>query len=157
MKKILLIIVLVVGSLSGMAQGPKKPPTPEQEREFREFKMKYLAQEMELKEDQSERFFELYEKMWNEKKQVRKRIPELEKKIREGKDVTDEDYDRFQDAINESRSKEIEIDKRYDAEFSKFLTKKQLYKFKDAECRFRDKMREMRGPGKCKPHHPKKK
>ncbi|MBD5226545.1 MAG: hypothetical protein HDR95_02085 [Bacteroides sp.] len=152
MKKILLIIALCIASLSMFAQGPGKPPSPEKSREFMEFKIKYLAQEMELKADQRERFTELYEKMWGEKRQLFSKAHQMEKKLRSGKDVTDEDYDRYQDLIDETRAKDLEIDKRYDAEFLKFISKKQLFKMKDAERKFMDRMREMRVPGKGKKH-----
>lgn len=150
MKKILLLIALCLASLSVMAQGPKKPPTPEQCREFKEFKMKFLAQEMELKEDQRERFVELYDKMDAEKRQAFSKVHQMEKKMRGGKDLTDADYEQFQELMDEARAKDLAIDKKYDAEFLKFLSRKQLFKMKDAEGKFRDKMRKMKGHDKGK-------
>lgn len=149
MKKYLLLIVLCICSMAAMGQGKKcHKPTPAQEREFREFKMKYLAQEIELREDQRERFFELYDKMMAEKRQIMCKVPEMERQLKERNNVSDEEYDKFQEVLNESRTKDLEIDKKYDAEFSKFLSKKQLFKFKQAEAHFRDKMREMRKSNK---------
>ncbi len=148
---------LSIASMTAFAEPQNKshkPPTPEQEREFREFKLKYLAQEMELKDDQKDRFFELYDKMMKEKRQSFEKVHPLEKKVRSGKNVSDEDYDRLSEAMNEARRNDVAIDSKYEAEFAKFLSKKQIYKFREAEGRFRDKMKELRGPGR---HHKNKK
>ena len=150
MKKLLLLITLCLSAVAIYAHGPKKPPTPEQCREFREFKLKFLAQEMELKEDQRERFIEIYDKMEAEKRQVFSKVRQMEKKMRSDKDISDDEYDRFQAAMTEARERELAIDRKYDSEFLKILSRKQLFKMKEAEGKFREKMREMRGPGKGK-------
>ena len=46
--------------------------------------------------------------------------------------------------MTEAKEKDAEIEKKYDAIFSEFLTSKQVYKMKDAEEKFRNKMHEMR-------------
>lgn len=149
MKKLILFLTLTLVTLGAMA-GPTPPqrPNSEQVRELKEFKMKYLAQEMELKEEQKERFASLYDKMMTEKRRLFSKVHEMERKIRANKNASDEDYAQLSTAMNEARAKELEIDRRYDAEFAKFLTKKQMYQFKEAEGKFRDKMREMCAPNK---------
>ncbi len=70
MKKIFLIaFTLILGLGSGMcAQGSNgKKSRAEMKKEFKEFKMKFIAQEVDLQDDQQKQFFELYEQMSDEK------------------------------------------------------------------------------------------
>lgn len=117
-------------------------------REVMDFKLKYLAQEMELKDDQEKKFFELYSQMTDEKAKLYKETRELEKKIEDDKDATDADYEAVTRAINEAKEKETSIDKRYDEKFAQFLTPRQIFKMKGAEDKFRTKMHEMRHKNK---------
>lgn len=114
-------------------------------KEMQEFKLKYLAQEMQLKENQQKRFFELYTKMSEEKHKVYKDARHLERKLKEQKNVTDADYAAVSRALTDSKKKEAEIEKKYDKEFQKFLSSKQIFKMKEAEEAFRARMHEMRG------------
>lgn len=113
-------------------------------RELLEYKIKYLAQEMDLKSDQQTKFVELYTRMSNEKHQAFKSAIELERRVRNDKNASSEDYQRASDAMAQAKIKEGEIEKKYDAEFKKFLTAKQIYKMKEAEGTFREKLRELR-------------
>lgn len=153
MKRFLLLLVVCLCSWALSAKADNMCNSPEKQREFKEFKMKYLAQEMELKESQREKFFELYDKMNEEKRAAFAKVHKMEKKMRAEKDLTDADYEQFQALMNEARAKDLEIDKKYDAEFLKVISTKQLYKFKSAEFKFRDKMREMRDSKKSKKNH----
>ena len=157
MKKFLLFILIFICSLGTSMIAQDRCNNPGKQREFKEFKMKFLAQELDLKESQQERFFELYDKMMSEKKAAFAKVHAMEKKMREGKDITDADYDRFQALMDEARAKDLEIDRRYDSEFLKVISKKQLFKMKEAEGKFRSKMHEMRGSKKSGKKHEKRK
>ena len=114
-------------------------------REMREFKMKYLAQEMDLSENQKQRFFELYDEMSKNRDVCFKNVRELEKKLRkEGKNASEEDYQQVTEALNKANIESAEIEKSYNEKFAEFLTQKQIYKLKEAEKNFRERLEEMR-------------
>lgn len=157
MKKLILTIICCLCTFGASLMAQDKCDNSEKYREFKEFKMKFLAQEMELKESQQERFFELYDKMICEKKAAFSKVHQLEKKLRSGKELTNAEYEQYQTLMDEARAKDLEIDKRYNAEFLKVISSKQLYKMKQAEGKFKDKIREMCGSKKSKKKGDKKK
>lgn len=114
------------------------------EKELREFKMKFLAQEMELKEDQKNKFYTLYQEMSDRMKEVYKESVAMKRKISGMQDVSEDDYKKLRDAEQKAADQAKEIEKEYDKKFSEFLTQKQLYKLKEAEKEFRNKIKEMR-------------
>lgn len=146
MKKFLLLIFFAALMVPAFAQNKGEKSREEMFREVQEYKMKFLAQEMELKEDQIARFNELYEKMSQEKGKNFREMRKLEKSLK--KDASEQEYKLVSDKISECKVKDAEIDKEYDAKFATFLSQKQIYKMKAAEEKFRKKMMEM--------HHKKK-
>lgn len=144
MKKFLLLLSLsLFASLAVMAQ-PKPGSHPGFWKDVQEFKLKFLAQEMDLKNDQKEKFIELYNKMSEEKMKNFSEIRSLEKKLKSNKHATEEEYAKVSDAITKAKIKDGEIEKRYDEQFSTFLSQKQIFKMKSAEDKFREKMSQMR-------------
>ncbi|MCM1153110.1 MAG: hypothetical protein NC328_05605 [Muribaculum sp.] len=147
MRKFILLFLILLGSVTvGYAQ--KSNHGKNHGKEVLEFKLKYLAQEMDLNEDQQPKFFEFYTRMNNEKFALFKELRQLERKIKDGK-ATEAEYEAYSKASANAKIKIAEIDKSYEAKFSQFLSAKQLYKLKEAEETFRKKMREM--------HHKRKK
>ncbi len=116
----------------------------EMHREFRDFKIKYIAQEIDLPADKFKEFSELYGQMEEEKHKVFSSTRRLEKSVKNNANSTEEDYARLNDAMVSAKAKDAEISKRYEEKFAKLLTPKQRYKLKDAEESFRKKMQEMR-------------
>lgn len=131
---------------SMQAQCPDKPD-PKMLREIQEYKMKFLAQEMEIKPDQKEKFVELYQKMSSERHSNFEKMRKLEASLNEN--TSDADYKAATDAMADLRIKDAALEKKYDAEFAKFLTHKQIYQMKRGEEKFRRKMAGM--------HHKRKK
>lgn len=125
-----------------VAFGQKQKPN--MGKEILEFKLKYLAQEMELNPDQQQRFFELYTQMNDEKQKLFRDVKATERKVKNDKDATDADYENFSQTVTNARVRDAEIDRQYDEKFSTFLTKKQIFKMKVAEDQFRKKMMDMR-------------
>lgn len=125
-------------------------------KEVQEFKMKYLAQEMELSELQKKKFFELYEEMNESKKECYQEAVVMDRRLKEDKGASDENYQQVRNAFNEANAKWAEIEKQYDDKFAEFLSQKQIYKMKEAESNFRAKFDEMKHNRK-KDHHKKKK
>lgn len=145
-RKLLLIVIASV-VFSGVAFSQPKGKSKNREemrKELREFKIKFIAQEMDLKDDQKEQFAEVYGKMNDERMEIFEQTRKLERKIDKDANATEEDYAAVSKAITEAKEKDAELEKKYDAQFRKFLTGKQIFKMKGAEEKFRQKMSEMR-------------
>lgn len=158
-KLLLLIVVALIGSLPIFAQSKAKGKNHhEMRKELREFKIKFLAQEMELTEEQQKQFVPLYDQMSQEKHAIFKETRDLEEKVSSNKNATEADYDALSKKMLEAKQKDAFIEKNYDEKFSKFLSAKQIVKMKTAEDKFRRKMHDMRksGEGKSKNRKPKK-
>lgn len=141
-KKLLLLFFIALISIPAFAQN-SKDDREARKKELTEFKLKYLADEMDLSEDQRKTFNEVYTQMDNERRAIFKKIKEAEKSVAD-KDASEEDYEKASKEISEARDKMVEIDRKYDEKFSTFLTKKQIYKMKEAEESFKEKMRKCR-------------
>ncbi len=113
-------------------------------KEIQEFKLRYLAQEMGLSEAQKKEFNEIYSQMSMEKGKIFHECHKIEKEIKDNPNISDEAYARASEKLEAAREKEALIDKAYDAKFSTFLSAKQIYKMKQAERAFLEKLRDMR-------------
>lgn len=150
MKRIYLILFLLLAiALPGMAQKREKN-RDEMRKEILDFKLKFLAQEMELTPEQQQKFFPLYTQMENERFELYREASRAEKKVKEAS-ATEEDYAAAAEMSSSAKLKEAQIEEKYNEKFKAFLSPKQMYKMKEAEEKFRKKMREMRkGSGKKK-------
>ena len=145
MNRFFILISLFIGCvISIYAQEYDPEKRDKMFKEVREFKMKYLAQEMELSENQKPKFFVLYEEMSASRDSCYRHVRGMEKNLKRDKDVTEEDYHQVTEAMTDANSKYAEIEKIYDAKFSEFLSPKQIYKMKEAEQNFRSKLEGMR-------------
>lgn len=133
----ILICLLVPFMMSAQGRGDVS-------KELQEYKIKYLAQEMDLKPDQQTKFVEVYTRMWNEKQKIFQTARNVERKVRSDNSASAADYQRANEAMSQAKIQEGQIDKKYDAEFKKFLTDKQIYKMKEAEKTFREKLKQLR-------------
>ena len=152
MKKYLILALLAILTFTSPLAAQNKhrgKDRAEMKREIQEFKLKFLAQEMDLEESKHKQFFDLYTQLEEERQKVIRDTKALEKKLKNVEDATDAEYEAVSKAITSAKEKEAEIEKRYDEKFSQFLSPRQLFKMKSAEQKFRDKMREMRR-NKCK-------
>ena len=145
-----LVIALMIGIFPIFSQetsnSDKRPDVKKEKmlREGQQLKMKFLAQEMELKEDQKKEFFKLYNSLCEKKREAYKEAEELNQKLKETPDATEDDYKKAREAEEKAHEKAKEIDKEYDVKFADFLSQKQLFKMKEAEKEFRNKMQEMK-------------
>lgn len=146
MNRILLLLTLsFLTGLSVFAQDmPSGKDGKKMSKEIREFKLKYLAQEMELTEEQQKPFFELYTQLMDEYNKTFRQVKVLKKKIKSLDSPSDKDYEALSKATSDAKAKAVEIERNYDTRFAEFLTQKQIYKMKDSEEKFRKKVREMR-------------
>lgn len=153
MKKICIFLLLTLTfCLNGMAQRPADGKKDRMFREVREWKMKYLAQEMNLNEEQQQKFFQLYSEMSDKKDECYREVRSLERKMKkEGNECTEEDYQRLTEAMNKANLENAEIESSYDEKFAEFLSPKQVYEMKEGEKNFREKLDEMRRERKKQP------
>lgn len=146
-RKLLLFLFLILGmsaSVCAQGPGPDKKDRGKMMKEVREFKIKYIAQEIELQDNQKEQFVALYNEMSDKRDGVMREAFKLERKVKRDSNATEADYKAAADAMNKARTEDAAIEKEYDEKFAKFLTSKQIYKMKSAEEEFRRKMEEMR-------------
>ena len=147
MKRLLMLLGLVMALLvPAVAQPPgrEKGSRENMRREMMEFKVKYLCQEMELSGQDEARFTELYTRMSQEREKLFLESRRIEKQLKGNKDASEAEYEAATKAFQQLREKDAQIEKRYDAEFAKFLTAKQIYKMKEGEHEFRNRMHKMR-------------
>lgn len=138
-----LLILLLAVLAPAVAQKHQGRSKHEMRKEMKDFHMKFLAQEIDLKEDQQKPFFDTYSQMMEERRKIFDETRNLEKRLRDGK-ATEEEYETVTAALTNAKERDAAIEKKYDEKFSKILTPKQLYKLKEAEEKWRAKMQEMR-------------
>ncbi|MCH5236011.1 MAG: hypothetical protein J1E16_12020 [Muribaculaceae bacterium] len=156
MKKILTLLMLIIVGVGIMSAHDNDPVKREKMfKEVQEFKMKYLAQEMELSELQKKKFFELYEEEMESKKECYKEAVVMDRRLKEDKNASEEAYQQVRNAFNQANENWTQIEKQYDEKYSEFLSQKQIYKMHEAETSFRAKFEEMKHSRK-KDHHKKK-
>lgn len=137
-----LILSLIFVPVDASAQ--KQNSHVHMSKEVQEFKVKFLAQEIDLEDSKVKKFAEIYNRMQNERAKIFFEVRSLEKQLRAKKNATEDDYLKVNQAKTDARIKDAEVEKKYDKELSEILTKKQLFKLKEAEKTFRDKMHKMR-------------
>ena len=148
MRKLSLILLLALAVIIPAAAQKREKSKEEMRKELHEFKLKFIAQEIELKPDQQKPFFDLYEQRRAERRSIRTQKKQLERRLKHSKDATDEEYAAVTKGLQEVNEKIVAIDKKYDAQFAKFISQKQIFKMHEAEELFRAKMREMSARGK---------
>lgn len=119
-------------------------------KEMMEFKLKFLADEMELNDAQRKKFNEVYTQMESERRVYFKKMKAAEKTIKSNKNASEADYERATKEIADARSQMTKIEEKYEAKFASFLSSKQLYKMKEAETKFSETMRRCRDQKKTK-------
>ncbi|MBD5222795.1 MAG: hypothetical protein HDS71_01895 [Bacteroidales bacterium] len=152
-KLVLLFTVILLSCVSLSAQkrsADKEKDHAEMRKEITDFKIKFLAQEMELTDEQQKKFAPIYRQMSEEKGPIYHEIFSMKRKL--NNKSSEAEYESFGKAVENTKDKMAAIDKKYNAQLSKFLSAKQIYKMKTAEETFHHKMREMRDKKKNKKH-----
>lgn len=153
--KLILLMIVTLLALPGFGQ--KKASHDKDKAEWRkemlDLKLDFLANEINLRDDQKKQFVELYSQMETERRAIFKKIKTAEKSIKDNKDASESDYDKASKEISAAKAEMAQVEKQYDEKFATFLTKKQMYKLKEAEGKFTQKMQDCRDKKK----HEKKK
>ncbi len=144
MKRVTLIIAMIVFAIiPAVSQRNGGKGKEAMHREMQEYKLRFLSQEMNLTADQQKKFEELYVKMSAERRQLFHATREQERKVRNNANASEADYKAAVNAMRNAKEKDAQIEKKYDAQFAKFLTARQIYKLKEAEETFNRRMRSM--------------
>jgi len=130
------LILLICGVAPGYAQKQHKRGGGKWHQEFMEFKLKFMAQEIGLQENQKKRFNELYIRMENEKGNAFHAAHQAVKVVKNNAKATDAQYNAASMAMVDLKLKEAQIEKNYYTKFKTFLTAKQMYLMKKAERKF---------------------
>ena len=143
-KYLLFLLLIFTGVGCALAQKDDNGKVEQRMREVQEYKMKFLAQEMELTEAQKKKFFEVYNEMSEAKKNCYKTAMQMERKIKHDKTASEQDYQQVTEALNKANTEWAESEKLYNDKFAEFLSQKQIYKMREAEATFRAKFDEMK-------------
>lgn len=155
MKKISFILILLLTGICNVFAQDDHAKREKMFKEVREFKMKYLAQEMDLNEAQKKKFFEIYEEMDRSRQSCYREAIKMDRKLKQDKDASEADYQKVTEAYNKANTEWSEKEKLYNEKLSEFLSQKQIYEMREAENSFRAKLDEMRH--NKKKDHPKRK
>lgn len=106
-------------------------------KEMRNYKKDFLVKELQLSQEQSEKFFPVYFAMEDEvqsiQRQTRQMTRDLEKK---GSAATQLETDKTIEAVYELKSKEGAIELKYLPKFKAILSPQQVLKLKSSEQKF---------------------
>ena len=125
MQKIVILLIAMVLTIPTYAQNKKKENKEEWKKELQDFKYKYLAQEVELSDEQMTNFFELYAKLDSERKQALKVCKAITKVVKEDGEHSDVEYERAVEAVLNLPIITGQNEKKYYEQFKTFLSYKQ--------------------------------
>lgn len=143
-KTLILMLAVLLLAAPAYADKKKKACGENWRKEMRDFKLRFLAQEMELKPDQQKQFVTLYTQMSDEKEAVMRQTRTIVERVNKLENPTDADYTAASEALIRAHEQDLAIEKKYEEKFKTFLSPKQIFSLKEAERKFRDKLREMR-------------
>lgn len=144
MKKFTLFILLIFLGLGYSFAQTEEAKFEKRMKEVLDYKMKFLAQEMELSEAQKKKFFEVYGEMARAKVQCYKEYRQLERKVKKEKNASEQEYQQLAVAKEKANAEWVEQEKKYNDKFSEFLSPKQIFKMSEAETKFKAKLHEMK-------------
>lgn len=161
MRKIFTLLVLcLIGVGCAFAQSKTDSKGgPALKKELQEFKMKFVAQEIDLRDDQRTAFTDVYTRMMEEEDAIFRQVGEANRRLKDTAKPSAADYEYVNSIMVDAKAKTAAMEKKYDEEFAKFLTPEQRYQMKEAEQKFRRKMEQMcaKKDGKKTAHNHKKK
>lgn len=147
MKRYFFLVLLIVVGATCLYAGPKGEPkdAAEMKKEIRDFKIRFIAQEIGLRDDQRARFTETYSRMMDEEDAIFSELTRLRNELNDAKNASDAQYQAISTAMTNGKARGAALEKKYDALFAQFLTPRQVYQMKEAEMKFRRKMEQMCG------------
>ena len=142
MKKYLLFLLLAILSLpSVFAQAKDKEKMRE---ELLQFKIDFLAKEMQLSDKEKSEFAPLYKEYDEQRRKAGSEAWKFERQLKKNKDASEADYRKLAELQQKAREKDNEIVRKFDSRLESFLSAKQIYTMHQGEEKFFEKMKEMR-------------
>ena len=140
------MLAMLLMSVPAYADRKKKANSGDNWRkEMHDFKLRFLAQEMKLREDQQKQFITVYTQMTEEKEANMNQVRRAMVRVKKLDNPTDADYTAAPDEMIRGHEQDLAIEKKYEERFKTFLSPKQIFSMKEAERKFREKLRGMRG------------
>ena len=107
---------------------------------FRTKRVDYFTKEIGLTEEEAKEFWpvcnELEEKKFEINRNMRQEIKKIRDAQKDGKNVSDAEYDKIINIITDTKGKEVEIEKEYIKKLRKILSPEKVFKYQRAEYRF---------------------
>lgn len=101
--------------------------------QLREYKHKYLVQDLNLSAEQQDKFFPLYDEMTDRLETLNNEAREIQQKIKGDAKLSDVALDAYSRRLFEQKQLESEIELEYYDKFKTILTSKQLARLKLTE------------------------
>lgn len=145
-KTLLAILLAVLTFAAADAQGRKRDQRMTQWlEEMRQLRTSFIVKELELTNDQKDKFVPLYDNMYREIEKLMNDTRELERTVnRKGSAASNIELEKASEALYECKGKENDIEMRYFNKFKTVLTPKQLFKLKHAEHKFNKQLMDRR-------------
>jgi len=142
MKRILIVILIIATFAPFMCVEAKKNSKADKKEWFakmRQHKHDFIEDELDLTDEQEDKFFPMYDAMEDELHKLNRETRKLEKQVAD-KNATDVEYDAASKAIIELKKKEADIELKYFDKFKTVLSSKQIFELKRAEKKFTRKI-----------------
>lgn len=138
-----LLIACALGAVvTTSAQEDELPIPPERLQEVKAQRSAYLTQKMGLSPEESQRFWPVYNQYDKEIEGVRKERREARRSMKQDADITDAEADAIIEKELANQQRELDIRKKYSAEFKKVIGARKTMLLAKAE---RDFLRELLG------------
>ncbi|MCM1035913.1 MAG: hypothetical protein NC406_01130 [Bacteroides sp.] len=136
--RISILAAMVAAILPAIAQQPGFTPADRQRwlGEMRTLKHDFIARELELDQEQKDRFFELYDSMEDDIANLNTETREAETRVASDSEATDLMIQNTARTVFEQKRAEGQIEMTYFDQFSQILTPRQLLQLKNAERKF---------------------
>lgn len=111
--------------------------------EMRQYKRVYFVKELDLTNEQKNKFFPVYEEMEDKIAQINDMTRSMEQRVATLPNPSDLEYEKAAEAMYDASVKSAEVEKEYMEKFRGILTPKQLFRLKAVERQFnRELMRQ---------------
>lgn len=138
MKRFFLLITIVCFSSSILfAQvKPKHKGKRFNIENFKKQKADYIVSEVGLSSSEAAAFIPLMDELLQKKFELNRKVRKESRNLKNKEGVTDEDYERYLNLTISSGIEEAELNKEYYYKFTKILSPRKIYKYKEAETQF---------------------
>lgn len=143
LQHLLILFVLLSPAQHAVAQEDELPPLSEERmKEIKAQKTAYLTTKMELSPEESQKFWPVYNQYDKEIEAVRKDRRDARRAVKQDADITDAEADAIIEKELANQQRELDIRKKYSAEFKKVIGARKTMLLAKAE---RDFLRELLG------------